>query len=327
MKILFLSPLTYDTCSFYRSGGIAGDLAEKLGYEIEITSLDKRKFNWQDMMQYKLVMFQRAFSETSVQMAMYVKSLNIPVWVDMDDYMLDLPAGNPAYELLTLNKENIIKMIALADMVTVTTEMLRQQLLPFNKNIRIIPNAINDRIFRKRSAEIERQKIILWRGGDSHVPDLMRYARIIDKMMVNYPDWDYKFMGYLPWFYNNYGNLSYIQSTDPIFYFKKLVSLQATALHVPLDDSTFNRCKSNIAWIEATYAGAITIAPAWDEWKMPGVLNYKDDDEYYNLVSKVIAGDIDTRKMVERSWSYISDKLTLSEVNKLRVQVVKHLLS
>lgn len=327
MKILFLSPLTYDTCSFYRAGGIAGDLAEKVGCEIETTSLEKRKFNWQDMMQYKLVMFQRPFSETSLQMAIYIKSLNIPVWVDLDDFMLDLPAGNPAYELLTLNKETIIKIIALADMVTVTTEMLRQQLLPFNKNIRIIPNAINDRIFKMKVSDVERKKIIAWRGGDSHVPDLMRYARIIDKMMKNYPDWDFKFMGYLPWFYNNYGNLSYVQSTDPIFYFRNLLSLGIKALHVPLDDSVFNRSKSNIAWIEATYAGAVTIAPAWDEWKMPGVLNYKDDDEYFTVVSKVIAGDIDTRKMVERSWSYISDKLTLSKVNQLRVQVVKHLLS
>jgi hypothetical protein len=229
--------------------------------------------------------------------------------------------------LLTLNKEVIIKIIALADMVTVTTELLRQQLLPYNKNIRIIPNAINDRIFKMKSSFVERQKTIVWRGGDSHVPDLMRYAAVIDKMMKNYPDWDFKFMGFLPWFYNNYGNLSYVQSTDPIFYFKMLVSLGATALHVPLDDSLFNRCKSNIAWIEATYAGAITIAPDWDEWKMPGVLTFKNNDEYFNLVSKVITGEIDTRKMVEKSWSYISDKLTLSKVNLLRASVVKYLLS
>lgn len=273
-------------------------------------------------------MFQRPHSAVTVNLVNYVKKyMNIPVWIDVDDFMLDVPAGNPAFELLALNRENIIKMIALADIVTVTTGMLKQQLLPYNKNIRVIPNALDDQICRKRSTETGRQKIILWRGGDSHVPDLMRYARIIDKMMKNYPDWDFKFMGFLPWFYDNHVNLSYVPYTDQIFYFHNLVSTQALALHVPLQDNLFNRCKSNIAWIEATYAGAVTIAPAWDEWKMPGVLNFKDDDEYFNLVSKVIAGDIDTRKMVERSWSYISDKLLLSNVNKLRVQVVKSLLS
>ena len=328
MKILFLSPQIHDTCSFYRSAGVADDLAEKLGCDIDISSLEKRGFSWPDLTRYKLVMFQRPFSKTTLEMVGYVKLLNIPVWVDLDDLMIELPETNPAFELLTTNKQIITKIIALADMVTVTTDLLRQQLLPFNKNIRIIPNAINDRNLAKKPPFVERKQIILWRGGESHLFDLLRHTEVIDKMMRNHPKWDFKFMGLLPnMFSSEYGNLSYQPSTDPFIYFKNLVSLGATALHVPLEDSTFNRCKSNIAWIEATYAGAVTIAPDWDEWKMPGVLTFKNDDEYFNLVSKVIAGDIDTRKMVERSWMYINDKLTLSKVNQLRVQVVKHLLS
>jgi len=35
----------------------------------------------------------------------------------------------------------------------------------------------------------------------------------------------------------------------------------------------------NIAWIEATYAGAATIGPAWQEWQHTGILNYSSVEE------------------------------------------------
>jgi len=328
MKIAFISPIDYDSCSFYRSAGVAPDLAEKLGCDIDVYSGEVAKLMWPQLIKYKLAMFQRPFTENTLNLISYLKKFNVPIWIDFDDLIIDLPITNPAWELLTDNRENIINILSLADVVTVTTNLLRTCLLPHNKNIRVIPNAFNNWSFKTKISSAERVKTILWRGGDSHLYDLLRYTRIINKLLQNYKDWKFTFMGYLPaMFKSEYGNLFYERSTDPYIYFDKLASSGATALHVPLQDSQFNRCKSNIAWIEATYAGAVTIAPAWDEWKMPGVLNYKDDDEYYNLVSKVISGDIDTRRMVERSWSYITDKLTLSRVNELRVQVVKHLLS
>ena len=328
MKILFISPIDFDSCSFYRSAGVAPDLAEKLGCDIDVYSAEGLKLMWPQLTKYKLAMFQRPFSASTLNLVNYFKMMNVPVWVDLDDLIIDLPETNPAWELLTLNRANIIKIISLADMVTVTTNLLRTHLLSYNKNIRVIPNAFNNWNFKPKPSSAERVKTILWRGSDSHLFDLLRYTRVINKLLENYKEWKFTFMGYMPsMFKSQYENLYYEPSTDPYFYFDKLASSGATAMHVPLQDHQFNRSKSNIAWIEATYAGAVTIAPAWDEWKMPGVLNYKDDDEYYNLVSKVIAGDIDTRKMVERSWSYISDKLMLSEINKLRVQVVKYLLS
>lgn len=329
MKILFISPIDFDSCSFYRSAGVAPDLAEKLGCDIDVYSAEGLKLMWPQLTKYKLVMFQRPFTKSSLELIEYVKlKMNKPIWVDFDDLITNLPETNPAYILHSSNKENIIKIISLADVVTVTTNDLRKHLLPYNKNIRIIPNAFSDWEFNTRPLLGERGKTIIWRGGESHLFDLLRYTRVINKLIETHKEWKFVFKGYVPaMFKSEYGNLYYEELTDPYYYFGNLVSSGAIALHVPLQDNQFNRCKSNIAWIEATYAGAVTIAPAWDEWNMPGVLNYKDDDEYFNLVSKVIAGEVDTRKMVERSWSYITDKLTLSRVNELRVQVVKHLLS
>ena len=45
----------------------------------------------------------------------------------------------------------------------------------------------------------------------------------------------------------------------------------------PLVDTPFNRAKSNIAYLEAIMCGAIIVAPDWQEWRHPGVINYTDD--------------------------------------------------
>jgi hypothetical protein len=35
---------------------------------------------------------------------------------------------------------------------------------------------------------------------------------------------------------------------------------------VPLRDNAFNRAKSNIAQLEATFGGMLTVGPKWPEW-------------------------------------------------------------
>ena len=330
MKILIVTPVTTDSCSFYRSGGIAPDLREKLNRnfptDIYVTSWDKEKFVWQNLIEYNLIMFQRPYTDMSLQMGLYVKNLGIPLWVDFDDYLLDIPLGNPAYETIGKVRENIKKITAIADVVSVTTDLLRDQLQPYQKNIHVIPNAFNDYIFKKRKNQEERQKMILWRGGDSHLPDLMMFAEPIMRVMKNYSDWNFTFMGLLPWFMDYQANMFHMPAQDPIFYFNTITTIGSPVFHVPLIDNLFNRCKSNIAFIEAAYSGSACIAPDWDEWKRPGVLNYTDEIGYYAWLENVIKGEVDIRQEADLAWEYVTDQLMLSKVNELRVDLVKSLI-
>jgi hypothetical protein len=326
MKILFITPNTTDSCSFYRTAGIAPDLREKLKMEIYVTSLDKEKFTWQNLLDYNLVMFQRPFSDTSLQMALYIKNMGIPLWVDFDDYLLDIPLGNPAYEVITKAREVIKKMTAIADVVSVTTDLLRQQLEPYSKNIRVIPNAFNDYVFKKRKNQDERSKMILWRGGDSHLPDLMMFAEPVTRVMKDYPEWIFTFMGMLPWFLDYSENMYHMPAQDPIFYFNSIASMASSVLHVPLIDNVFNRCKSNIAFIEAAYAGSACIAPAWDEWQKPGVMNYTDEVGYFAWIENVIKGEVNIKERSGQSWEYVMDCLMLNKINEQRVNLVRSLI-
>lgn len=329
MKILFVAPRTNDSCSFYRSGGIAPDLGRKLNADIYMTSLEREKFDWQKMLAYDLVMFQRPYSETTLAMQIYLKKLGIPVWVDFDDLTLDVPISNNSYETLTKARATIAQIAVLADVVSVTTPALAKAFGEYNSNIRIIPNAFNDGIFKERKASSERSRTVLWRGSDSHTADLMAYGEALNVLMESFKDWNFIYMGYLPWFLSSsHGNTQYISSTDPIPYHEKIVQLASPVIHVPLEDNLFNRCKSNIAFIEGAYSGSVCIAPDWEEWRMPGVLNYTNQESYLELINDILDGtNILTREQADRSWEYIQKNLLLSNINELRVSLVKSLLS
>lgn len=328
LKILFVAPSVIDSCSFYRTGGIAPDLRKKLNADIHVMAWDKGRFNWQNILNYDLVMMQRPYTETAYGMGLYVKNLGLPLWVDYDDLLLEVPAGNRSHDTMLKARDSIKKITGIADAVSVTTELLRQELLQYNRNIKVIPNAFNDYIFSKRKKEIlpERKKLILWRGSDTHEPDLFAHTVPILNSIRTFQKWDFMFLGYYPWFFGYHKNVKADGPVDPLFYFARIKYEAPTLLHVPLADIKFNRAKSNIAYIEASYAGSLCLAPDWDEWRMPGIMNYTDDKGYEDAIHSVIKGEVDVRRLSARAWEYVMDKLRLSKVNELRYSLVKTII-
>ena len=110
-------------------------------------------------------------------------------------------------------------------------------------------------------------------------------------------------------------------------YFDDLAKAKPHWLICPLIDNKFNRSKSNIAWIEASWAGAAVIGPELPEWKRPGIINYKDVTHLEKIISKVAAGHYDRKELIQQSREYIEKNNTLSKVNKKRKDVIHALLA
>src|ERR1035437_9869971 len=97
---------------------------------------------------------------------------------------------------------------------------------------------------------------------------------------------------------------------------------------VPLVDSEFNRAKSNIAWLEGTYAGAAVVARSLPEFGVPGCIHYEDPKEFSNVVRDALASSERRKSAVRKSWSHISKAgLHLSDVNHIRQEVLNDLIS
>jgi hypothetical protein len=324
MNVLLLTLDNTGACSFYRAGGIAKDL-RKSGHDIIVAQWRDMILDWQTISNFDLIMMQRPYTKAALDLCTYIKRMNIPLWLDFDDNLLNIPPENKVY--FTYNsedvKESIKKMLALADAITVTTDDLKQSFSEFSKKITVIPNAFNDTFFR-RSIIKRRESLIMWRGSDTHIYDLMSFGGAINKLTEEFTESQFLFLGYYPWFLKKTENKFFLAEMDVVIYFSDMYRMAPAVMQVPLVDDLFNRCKSNIAYIEASYFGAVSIIPEW--WDVPGALKYKDVPSYYEAARQVLAGEVDIPEQNRIAWEYIMDTLRLSKINKMRVELINSLL-
>jgi hypothetical protein len=114
-----------------------------------------------------------------------------------------------------------------------------------------------------------------------------------------------------------------------IEYFYYLRSKKWDVFFVSLEDNTFNRCKSNIAHLEAFSAGAITVAPHWEEWNVAGVLNYdpKSETGLLDAVTQAMEMGFDYKRFLwEKSYKNIQKNHLLSVTNQHRRTLLTDLL-
>jgi hypothetical protein len=328
-KILFLNPDRGHTCSFYRSGGVVKDLRHQLSsdYTVDVVSWQDIPVDWQSILNYDIVMLQRPYQSTMLDFCKHVKQMNIKLWVDYDDNMFTVSPENRAWPIFSDPniQKNIKAFLTLADVITVTNKDLQDFYLQFNKNVIIVPNAFNDSIFPVERVLPARTDNVVWRGSDTHIYDIMLYTSAINQVTSEFPQFEFTYVGYNPWFLEQGKNVTFHKALDIIDYFTTIYTLAPKVVQVPLFDSNFNRCKSNIAFIEATYWGAVAIIPEfWGE--IPGTLSYKDNATYYEALRSVLAGEVDVKDMNDKAWVYIKENLLLSKVNKVRIDIINNLL-
>jgi len=329
IRILSITPSVTDACSFYRSGGIFPHLEKMIdNLVVHHVQWDRTLLHWQELIRYDLVYMQRPFESQAVSLSKYLKDLRIPLWVDFDDNLLALTPDNEKYRLYDDKvREYIVQVMQNADVVTVTTAELQRQFQQYNKDVRVIPNAFNDFIFKERMIRPGRAQMIMWRGGNSHIKDVMLFTEVFEKAMAEYKDWHFLFMGMETWFLNGSMNLYEWPAKDVIHYFTNVKEILPALLTVPLNDTIFNRCKSNIAYIEASYFGAMTLAPAWEEWKdLPGILTYTDPASFLEGIRTVAAVRINPAEQGLLAWNYVRENLGLKKINVKRIELINELL-
>ncbi len=234
--------------------------------------------------------------------------------------------------------------------------------------LRIIPNAHNDYLMPFIDlGKMPRQKIMTWRGSATHDEDL---ATILPQLVevANAPefaDWKFAFLGDPPWEVRKLmpvkRTLYSAEGWKNYFLFMNEWAGCCPAIHlVPLAETEFNRCKSNLAWLEASAVGAVTLAPGgggqraedggqsdqWPEWERPGVWRYGTNgtngtDDFAGVLAAMmrefsatgtIQGQKRTGEMpvplpaVGESRDYIREHLLLSQVNQLRLEIIRDLV-
>ncbi len=127
--------------------------------------------------QYDIVHFHRSIGQDYDQAPIIIKRLNdmgIVTIMDLDDYWLPTKE-HPVHQLVLQNKlhEKILANMKVAGHVTTTTDIFAKEISKYNKNVYVLPNAINPNEPQFNAETKPSDKLRFgWLGGSSHLHDL-----------------------------------------------------------------------------------------------------------------------------------------------------------
>lgn len=288
-----------------------------------------------------------AFSSAHCQLAVKAKMMGVPIWLDWDDDLTCVPPWNPHAHLFPPEamRANLAMLTRIADVVTCSTEFIAErrsrtrsfQGEPIEQKISVLPNACHWPF-----STAKRERRVTWRGWGNHDADLAQFIPVIKEVsqMPQFSRWKWTFVGEPGW----QTKLAFPQSTpadptpyeydpgadgDPFLYMRILNGLRPAVHIVPLSDHPFNRARSNLAWIEGTCAGAVTIAPAWHEWEKPGVYNYTSPDHFRDMVRarlEEFSEPAAVAPAADQGRVWLQTNLMLDQVNQKRWDILNRIL-
>lgn len=321
---------------FYRSIVPLGELRRQGKIEIR----ENVELTVPDAAQTDILFLHVPSTQSAVISADRAKKYGIKIWIDFDD-LLWPPGAIPMANLAGITfrqkpaQDAFVMCLSLADVVTTSTEYLREKILEHYKFLKpeqviSIRNALPDRIWKQRKEyrPTKKEVKVLWRGSITHEGDVYRY-RNGWKPLKNV---SYHFFGHNPvWVNKEYdGHLQEYMWTNwkpgLLEYFEQLKKFDADYVVVPLEDNDFNKCKSNISWIESTWAGMACLAPhQMPEFSGVPTIDIPTPRALEKALQAISRGeDLRAEKYME-SRAMIESKYLLSHTNPTRMDIINGL--
>jgi glycosyltransferase involved in cell wall biosynthesis len=135
---------------------------------------------------YQIVHFHRSFGqiEQCPQLIKSLQSLGIIMIGDIDDYWLPTKE-HPIHQLIIENQmhKKIVDNLKACDYVTTTTELFANEIRKINKNVIVLPNAIDPKEPQFNQPTLPSDKVrVGWLGGSSHLHDLKLLEGVVSKL-------------------------------------------------------------------------------------------------------------------------------------------------
>lgn len=187
--------------------------------------------------------------------------------VDTDDNMFGVHHENPAFSHAQDLQGNRGKCLFLADGLTVSVPNLKKIYTTTNPHIFVQKNALDFKLWDDLKVKPHKGIRIGWDGSMGHKPDLEIVRPVIEAIKEKYPEVKFVTMGWKPEFSDEHHEWVPIHD-----YPKKLASLGIDIGLAPLIDSSFNRCKSNLRYLNYSALKIPTIySPTENQKGLPGM--------------------------------------------------------
>lgn len=320
MKILYVTPNPSDALSFYRGAGPLRRLRQHYDFDYTTPS----SLNWSSVVDCDMVFFQRPYTQEHKAVIELCRKWGVPFIVDFDDWLYELSPDNPAFHTYNNNKEFYHHAAETCTKLSVATqEMADLYFNEFGIEATVIPNAYDTELFKPRPVD-DHNKIVMWRGSNSHTQDLFSVRLGWLELIKKHTDWTFVFVNVPPWFLGQqFKNVQTIGPRSVIDYMAMLQEVKPAIMTHPLTNCAFNRSKSMCSWIEATHAGAAFVGPDFKEYQRDGIVNYEaeNSESFFNAIDGLITNPIRIIDGAKKGQALITNELSLLEVNKERIKL------
>ena len=321
----------------YRCGWPGGFIRDNLNDEIEIEITALESIIVWDMLklkQYDVIHFNGAFGyfESVDELYPMIQSHGVKLVMDIDDYW-EMPEEFP-YNKHVSDKyvEGLLNSVRKADYITTTTDAFKEKLMDINKNVAVLPNAV-DMSHRMWQSVDEPSDVVRigWLGSSQRHGDLMRLKDSIDKL---YSDKELKGKFTLALFGGDkenkklfegdgFVNYPWVEAFSFGHYYSKMDICLA-----PLKENIYNQCRSEIKMVESGMNNKAFICQDYGiysghiEHGKTGLL-VKDDNDWYTHIKMLIL-DKDLRLKLGRNLNkYVNPKFAIETIAKQRVEFYK----
>lgn len=176
------------------------------------------------------------------------------------------PTGNRIFNIeKNINHRDMFRLnFKKSDLVTCTTDILREEFLKINPNVSVLPNLISTDFFPTTHEFVKKEVRIGWQGGASHYEDLYMVKDAIMEVLEKEKKAKFVYFGDMRFqglFKNcNQSQIEWHSWVSHATYPYKLALLNLDIGLCPLVDNQFNRNKSAIKHFEYSMMGISTIA-------------------------------------------------------------------
>lgn len=304
LRIVVREPPTYGGSFYYRAVAPIGHCGHKFKFSKKPASE-----------RADVAFFWCPQGQEDLQAMLELKKKGVRIISDFDDDVFNLPediAGSFAHEEY---RKITAACIQLSDVVFTSTLALQTKLSTHGRPTVVISNGF-DLVSRPFCQIPKYNHLILWRGAKGHQQDWEEAEPIVASLLDRHRGWKMLFMGEAPDIKPRIIKERMVHVPIQAYgvYLKNASTLAPAVMLVPLRFSAHNLVKSNCAWLEGSYVGATVVAPAYPEWQVPGVTNYKDEIDLYCKMDWLM-NRVGHRTLVHESRRAIENNLSVEKIN------------
>lgn len=289
----------------------------------------------------KTVRIQRQATPQQLNFVKYLKALGdkmgFSVVYEIDDVVFykDIPKYNKFRGAFVDDKikEATTEMMSMCDEITVTCDYMKEYYKEHtgNENITVIPNypprywldQYDETGIEQNYSKRRKKPRVLYAGSGAHfdvdnvVGQKDDFGHVVDTVIKTVNKYQWVFMGAYPMKLHNLvraGKIEFHPWTTLYEYPRLVKKIRANVMVAPLQDNIFNRCKSDLKYIEGCALGIPTVCQDMCTYEN-AMFKFNTADEMVDQIDNIMSEKTNYMKYVRKGREVINGRWLENEAN------------